>query len=95
MGRRRGRRGAGQGRLRGPTGQGQRLLRLDLFDLRHKIPRSWYIAAYTRLLPLAYRFMAQGDTGGATGITADDWFVTDEVDDTTLVLFAVARQPRR
>ena len=31
---------------------------------------------------------------GATGITADDWFVTDELDDTTLVLFAVARRPR-
>jgi len=73
----------------------QRVLRLDLLDLRHKIPRSWYIAAYTRLLPLAYRFMARGDAGGATGITADDWFVTDEIDDTTLVLFAVARQPRR
>ena len=35
------------------------------------------------------------DTGGATGITADDWFVTDDPDDTTLVLFAVARLPRR
>ena len=38
--------------------------------------------------------MARDDTGGATGITADDWFVTDEPDDTTLVLFAVARAPR-
>jgi len=50
--------------------------------------------AYTRLLPLAYKLVARGDTGGATGITADDWFVTDEPDDTTLVLFAVAREPR-
>ena len=73
----------------------ERLLRLDVFDLRHRMPRSWYVAAYTRLLPLAYRLMARGDTGGATGITADDWFVTDEVDDTTLVLFAVGRRPRR
>ena len=39
--------------------------------------------------------MARRDTGGATGITADDWFVTEDVDDTTLVLFAVAGDPRR
>ncbi len=73
----------------------ERLLRLDVLDLRHRIPRRWYIAAYTRLLPLAYRLIARQDTGGATGITADDWFVTEELDDSTLVLFAVARRPRR
>ena len=73
----------------------QRVLRLDVLDLRHRMPREWYLAAYTRLLPLAYRVMARGDAGGATGITADDWFVTDQVDATTLVLFAVARRPRR
>lgn len=72
-----------------------KLLRLDVLDLRHRIPRDWYVEAYTRLLPLAYRLVAREDTGGATGITADDWFVTDELDDTTLVLFAVARRPRR
>jgi hypothetical protein len=38
--------------------------------------------------------VARGDAGGVTGITADDWFVTEELDDTTLVLLAVARQPR-
>ena len=58
------------------------------------MPRSWYVTAYTRLLPLAYRLVAREDTGGATGITADDWFVTEELDDTTLVLLAVARRPR-
>lgn len=73
----------------------ERLLRLDFLDLRHRLPRAWYVAAYTRLLPLAYRVVARGDTGGATGITADDWFVTEEVDETTLVLFAVGRRPRR
>ena len=73
----------------------QKLLKLDVLDLRHRMPRRWYIAAYTHLLPVAYRLVARGDTGGATGITADDWFVTDQVDDTTLVLFAVARKPRR
>lgn len=72
-----------------------KLLRLDLFDLRHKIPHSWYVAAYTRLLPLAYRLIARGDSGGTKGITVEDWFVTEEIDDTTLVLFAVCRKPRR
>ncbi|HVX21641.1 MAG TPA: class I SAM-dependent methyltransferase [Acidimicrobiales bacterium] len=73
----------------------QKLLKLDVLDLRHRMPRSWYIAAYTRLLPLAYRLVARGDTGGVTGITADDWFVTDDVDDTTLVLFAICKRPYR
>ena len=73
----------------------ERILRLDVLDLRHRIPRQWYVGAYTRLLPVAYRFVARGDTGGATGITADDWFVTDDTDETTLVLFAVGRRPLR
>jgi SAM-dependent methyltransferase len=71
-----------------------KVLSLDVFDLRHKIPRSWYVGAYTRVLPLAYRFMARSDTGGGTGITGEDFFVTEKVDDTTLVLLAVARSPR-
>ena len=33
--------------------------------------------------------------GGGTGITDDDFFVTDDVDDTTLVLLAIAGKPRR
>jgi SAM-dependent methyltransferase len=72
-----------------------KLLKLDVFDLRHRIPHAWYVWAYTRLLPVAYKLIAKEDSGGATGITADDWFVTDELDDTTLVLFAVVRAPRR
>jgi hypothetical protein len=53
------------------------------------------VAVYTRLLPVAYRLLARRDSGGATGITADDWFVTEAADPTTLVLFAVCRGPRR
>jgi SAM-dependent methyltransferase len=71
-----------------------KLLALDVFDIRHRIPRRWYIAVYTRVLPLAYRLLARRDSGGETGISGDDFFVTDHVDDTTLVLFAVARAPR-
>jgi SAM-dependent methyltransferase len=72
-----------------------KVLALDFFDLRHRIPRSWYIGAYTRILPLAYKVIARGDSGGMTGITADDFFVTDDLDTTTMVLFATASRPRR
>jgi SAM-dependent methyltransferase len=72
-----------------------RLLKLDVLDLRHRVPHSWYVWAYTQLLPLAYRLLARDEVGGVTGITADDWFVTEHLDDTTPLLFAVARRPRR
>jgi SAM-dependent methyltransferase len=72
-----------------------KVLRLDVFDLRHRMPRSWYVGIYTRVLPLAYRLIARGDSGGVTGITADDFFVTDQLDRTTMVLFATASRPRR
>ncbi len=75
--------------------KGEKVLRLDVFDLRHKIPRSWYVGLYTRILPITYRLMARGDSGGATGITSDDFFLTDEIDRTTMVLFATASRPRR
>jgi len=73
----------------------QKVLKLDFLDLRHKMPRSWYIGFYTRALPVAYRLIARGDSGGTTGITSDDFFVTDELDATTMVLFATASRPRR
>jgi SAM-dependent methyltransferase len=72
-----------------------KVLRLDVLKLRHRIPRSWYIAAYTRMLPVAYKLMARGDSGGMTGITADDFSVTDQLDTTTMVLFATGSRPRR
>jgi SAM-dependent methyltransferase len=72
-----------------------KVLALDVLDLRHRIPRSWYVGIYTRILPLAYRVIARGDSGGTTGITADDFVVTDHLDPTTMVLFATASRPRR
>jgi len=72
-----------------------KVLALDVLDLRHRIPRSWYVGIYTRVLPVAYRLIARGDSGGMTGITADDFFVTDQLDRTTMVLFATASRPRR
>lgn len=73
----------------------RKILALDVLDLRHRMPRSWYIGLYTRALPVAYRLMARQGTGGASGITVDDFFVTEAVDETTLVLLGVARRPRR
>ncbi len=75
--------------------KGRRLLALDVLNLRHRIPRSWYVAAYEKLLPLAYRLVARSDVGGSTGFSADDFFVTNEVGDSTLVLFAIAGRPLR
>ncbi len=73
----------------------RRVLALDVLGLRRRLPRSWYISAYTKVLPLAYRLIARGDAGGATGISDNDFFVTDQVDSTTLVLFAIVSNPRR
>ena len=28
-----------------------KVLALDVLDLRHRIPRSWYVGSYTRVLP--------------------------------------------
>jgi SAM-dependent methyltransferase len=72
-----------------------KVLRLDVFDIRHRMPRSWYVGIYTRILPVAYKIIARGDAGGSTGITADDFNVCDQLDRTTMVLFATASRPRR
>ncbi len=73
----------------------EKVLRLDVFDLRHRIPRS----VVRRLLHPGpaprLQVIARGDSGGTTGITADDFFVTDDLDPTTMVLFATASRPRR
>jgi SAM-dependent methyltransferase len=74
---------------------GAKVLRLDVFDIRHRIPREWYIAAYTVALRLMYRLLSDKYAGGSTGISADEFFVTDQLDETTLVLLAVAREPIR
>jgi len=72
----------------------RRVLALDPFHLRRRIPHSWYRRAYMTLLPVAYRLLASGASTGTTGITADDFFVTGQIDHTTPVLMAVASDPR-
>lgn len=73
----------------------EKVLRLDFLGLRKRIPHRWYTTIYSAALPVVYRLMARNDSGGATGITSDDFRVTTDVDDTTLVLFAVCRSPKR
>lgn len=72
----------------------QRLLRLDFLGLRRRVPRSWYVAAYGMATRLFYRVQARRHAGGTTNITSADFSTTEDVDSTTLSLFAVARRPR-
>jgi SAM-dependent methyltransferase len=72
-----------------------RLLRLDVFDLRHRVPHAWYVAAYSAATRAMYRLQSGRHAHGASGLGPEDFFATDEVGATTLNLLAVARRPRR
>ncbi|MEZ5322741.1 MAG: class I SAM-dependent methyltransferase [Microthrixaceae bacterium] len=72
-----------------------RLLRLDPLGLRHRLPHEWFVALHAAGRRLAYRRLAGEQGGGNSGITAEEFFTTDEIDDSTLVLFAIARRPRK
>jgi SAM-dependent methyltransferase len=74
---------------------GERILALDVFDLRKRIPQSWYVWGYERLLPLVYRVLGSEKTGIGSGIDERDLFIGDKIEPTTPVLLAVARGPRR
>ena len=74
---------------------GEKLLRLDPFKLRQKMPRSWYVWGYERVLPVVYRALGSSRTGIGSGLDESHLFLTDEVTPTTPGLFAVARRPRR
>lgn len=72
-----------------------KLLKLDPFGLRHKLPRKAFIWLHETGRRFAYRFTNTEQVGGASGITAADFFTTEETDPSTLVLLAVAREPLR
>jgi SAM-dependent methyltransferase len=74
---------------------GERILALDVFDLRRRLPRSWYVWGYERLLPLVYRVLGSERTGIGSGIDEHDLFVSSRIQSTTPVLLARARGPRR
>lgn len=72
-----------------------KMLRLDPFGLRHKLPRRAFVWLHATGRRVAYRFTNTGQTGGASGITEADLSIgpEDEITDQTLVLFAVCRKP--
>ena len=71
-----------------------RLLKLDVFKLRFKVPRSWYIKAYESATRVFYRLQSGRHAGGTTEIDHESrFFVTDEVDDSTLFLLRDRSEP--
>jgi SAM-dependent methyltransferase len=74
---------------------GERLLKLDPLDLRHKIPYRWYVWSYERVLPVVYKMLGSARTGVGSGIDESHFFLTDQITPTTPGLFAVASRPRR
>ncbi len=72
----------------------RRLLALDPWGLRHKLPRSWFVGLHAIARRLTYPFLNR-KAAEAPPITADRFAITEAIDPTTLVLFAVARRPRR
>lgn len=72
----------------------QRFLRLDPLGLRHRLPREWFVALHAAGRRVAYRLLSGSQGSGNSGITADEFFVTDRIDRSTLVLVAIASRPR-
>ena len=73
---------------------GERLLKLDPMNLRHKMPRGAYVWAYEHVLPITYRVLGSSSSGIGSGIDDTHFFLREEVRSDTPVLFAVARKPR-
>ena len=73
---------------------GERLLKLDIFKLRKRLPHKTYVWAYERVLPIVYKFLGNETNGIGSGIDASHFFMTPTVAKTTPVLFAIARHPR-
>lgn len=71
----------------------QKLLRLDPLGLRHKLPRGAFVWLHATGRRVAYRYTNTEQVGGQSGITEDDFFLTEEIDPSTLVLFAVCEDP--
>lgn len=73
---------------------GERLLRLDVLDLRLRMPRRAYVWTYEHVLPLTYRLLGSSNTGIGSGIDASHFSLRRDIARDTPVLFAVARGPR-
>ncbi len=71
-----------------------KLLALDPLGIRHKLPRSWFVQLHALGRRVAYRFLSDEQGEGNSGITDEEFFITDDIDPSTLVLLAVASSPR-
>jgi ubiquinone/menaquinone biosynthesis C-methylase UbiE len=74
---------------------GERILKLDVFKLRHRMPRKLYVWGYERILPMVYKILGSEKAGIGSGITQDNFFTTELIVDKTPGLFAIAKRPRR
>lgn len=74
---------------------GEKLLKLDVLKLRLRMPRRWYVWSYERALPMVYKVLGSKNTGIGSGLDDSHFYATDTIVDTTPVLFAIARKPRR
>jgi hypothetical protein len=73
---------------------GKRILALDFLKLRHRLPRSWFVALHSLGRRVVYPWLVK--INGPSEVIGEDRFaVTSRIDANTLVLFAVARSPRR
>jgi ubiquinone/menaquinone biosynthesis C-methylase UbiE len=73
---------------------GERLLRLDVLGLRHRLPRRAYVWSYEHALPVVYRVLGNKRSGVGSGIDASHLYITKRILPTTPVLFAIARRPK-
>ena len=75
--------------------RGEKILKLDVLRLRHRMPRRWYVWSYERALPLVYKALGNRGSGIGSGLDQSHFFTTREITATTPGLFAIARSPRR
>jgi SAM-dependent methyltransferase len=73
---------------------GTRILKLDPLELRKRVPRRAYVWTYEHALPVVYRVLGSEKSGVGSGIDESHLYITDKIQPTTPVLFAVARKPR-
>jgi SAM-dependent methyltransferase len=72
----------------------QKIYNLDKFNLRNRMPRSWWILFYSKLLPLGQKIIYRQSMGGNTGIDDSHFFVSEEVDSTMPILFGVVSKSK-
>jgi SAM-dependent methyltransferase len=72
---------------------GRRLLALDPFGLRHRLPRSWYVGLHALGRRLVYPLTNRRESKEVP-VSADHFSIVDMIDDSTLVLLATAEGPR-